>query len=285
MLLDGHIHIEEGPVNRDHFQKNLAQAGFAGGIVISISPRCFGTHSRTYSNRERLDNLLAWTGGNPRLYPFYWIDPTEEDAAEQVDLAESLGVRGYKVICCHHYPGDPRAMPIYHKIARAGKPILFHSGILWDGQPSAKYNRPGEFEALLDVDHLRFSLAHISWPWIDENIAVYGKFINACSIRPNLSVEMFIDMTPGTPPIYRQEALTKLFRVGYDVENNLIFGVDSNTVSYNHEYARAWLQRDYAILDGLGVGEPVRNKVYGENLDRFISASADRKHSRLVLGE
>lgn len=76
--------------------------------------------------------------------------------------------------------------------------------------PSSQYNRPSEFEPLLEINGLKFSLAHISWPWCDELIAVYGKFLNAYAGNPDHSVEMFIDITPGTPPIYRQEVLTKL---------------------------------------------------------------------------
>ena len=73
---------------------------------------------------------------------------------------------------------------------------------------------------------LRFALAHVSWPWVDECLAVYGKFLNALTRRRELSVEMFIDTTPGTPRIYRQEVLTKLMTIGYDVEHNILFGTD-----------------------------------------------------------
>ena len=71
---------------------------------------------------------------------------------------------------------------------------------------------------------MRFSLAHISWPWCDELIAAYGKILNASASRADYRGEMFVDITPGTPTIYRREALTKLFTVGYDIQDNVIFG-------------------------------------------------------------
>ena len=63
-------------------------------------------------------------------------------------------------------------MEVFRTISQADRPILFHSGILWDGKPSGPYNHPAGFESLLEVDGLRFCLAHISWPWCDELIAV-----------------------------------------------------------------------------------------------------------------
>ena len=270
MILDGHIHIHGRSEGRTELLGRLRAAGVDGGVLISESPACFHGGERTCSNVERLDDLLAWAAIGPGLYPFYWIDPLEQDAADQVEMALGRGVSGYKVICDHYYPGDERAMATFRAIARVGKPILFHSGILWDGKPSSMYNRPAGFEALLDVEGLRFCLAHISWPWCDELIAVYGKFLNAHRSRPGLSVEMFIDITPGTPPIYRKEALTKLFTVGYDVEHNVIFGSDCRANDYHVDSVRRWLQRDREILSQLDLAPETIDDVYGGNLMRFL---------------
>ena len=100
-----------------------------------------------------------------RLHPVYWIDPTEEDAPRQVELAAAAGVVGFKVICGNHYPGDPRAMKTYERMAQVHKSVLFHSGILWDGKSSSRYNRPSEFEDLLPIAGLTFapvSYTHLS---------------------------------------------------------------------------------------------------------------------------
>ena len=282
MILDGHIHTNPGKVDRQAFLGRLKAAGINGGAVISISPDSLGISGKKLKAAERLDNLIAWTGPHPSLYPFFWIDPLEEDALKQVKAAVMRKVAGFKVICNRFYPGDRKAMAVYSAIAKAGKPILFHSGILWDGRNSAKYNRPGEFEALLDIDGLKFALAHISWPWCDEHIAVYGKFLNAYTRRPGLSVEMFIDITPGTPGIYRREALTKLFTVGYDVENNVIFGTDSETNDYNYRWAREWVRRDRLIFKDIGLGRGVLNKIYSENLLRFVGASGKKVQKRYL---
>ncbi len=272
MILDGHIHVEKRSDNPAGLVGRLEEAGIEGGVIISLSPP---TDDSPDDPGERLDDVLRRTAGHEMLFPFFWIDPLHPGAPDQVAAAVERGVAGFKVIPHNHLPGDDRAMVVYRQIADAGKPLLFHSGILWDGRPSGNFCRPCNFEALLDVDGLRFALAHISWPWVDECIAVYGKFLNAYSSRPDLSVEMFIDLTPGTPPIYRRDALTKLFTVGYDVANNVLFGLDSSTDDYNVAWANEWIERDNEIYAELGLGEAVRRKVYADNLLRFVGATTE----------
>jgi len=286
MILDGHIHIHGGSEGRADLPGRLQAAGVDGGVLISESPACFHSTGSPCANAERLDGLMAWVAAGPELYALYWIDPLEVDAIDQVAAAVQRGVSGFKVICDRYYPGDDRAMAVFRAISRAGKPILFHSGILWDGKPSSVYNRPAGFESLLDVEGLRFCLAHISWPWCDELIAVYGKFQNAYSGRPDLSVEMFVDVTPGTPPIYRREALTKLFTVGYDIEHNVVFGSDCRANDYNVDWVRQWIRRDNEILSELGLSARARDGIYVGNLRRFLGVSPAGSQKRpLRAGE
>ncbi|MBI3987203.1 MAG: amidohydrolase family protein [Lentisphaerae bacterium] len=270
MILDGHIHIRALAENRAGFLKELKRAGVGGGLVISLPPPAFPAVAPSAPPLARMNHVLSWCGTSENLYPFYWLDPLEADAADQVAMAVKKGARGFKVICDRFFPGDRRAMEIFGAIARARRPILFHSGILWDGKVSSRYNRPLEFEALLDVKGLRFCLAHLSWPWCDECIAVYGKFLNAVAGNPAVSGEMFMDITPGTPPVYRREALTRLFTAGYDVEDNVIFGSDSCANRYNAGWVRQWLERDNAVYDELGLARKTREAIVANNLKRFI---------------
>jgi predicted TIM-barrel fold metal-dependent hydrolase len=275
VILDGHIHIRDEAVAPRPLLARMAAAGVAGGLLISRPPQAYaaGTETSTGDAARRLEQALAWCDGSEHLYPFFWIDPTDHDARTQVERAAEAGIAGFKTICSSFLPSDDEAMPTFRAVAATGKPMLFHSGILWDGKPSGPFNRPCNFECLLEVDGLRFALAHISWPWVDECIAVYGKFLNAKTRRPDLSCEMFIDLTPGTPPIYRRDALTKLHTVGYDVASNLIFGTDCNTAAYNAKWTLEWLDRDNAIYDELGLGDDTRRRIYADNLLRFVGAS------------
>jgi hypothetical protein len=82
---------------------------------------------------------------------------------------------------------------------------------------------------------------------------------------------MFFDITPGTPEIYREELLTKLYKIGYNVGDNVMFGTDSNSADYRAEWTKAWLETDRKILDKLGVSLENREKLYGMNLLRFLA--------------
>jgi len=132
---------------------------------------------------------------------------------------------------------------------------------------------------LLEIEGLRFAMAHISWPWCDELIAVYGKFLHALDKNGSRGVELFIDVTPGTPAIYRRDALTKLFTVGYDVAQNVIFGTDCNANNYNGGWTRQWIERDTAIYQDLGLGRQTVDNIFCGNLKRFIEGKPVEKQT------
>jgi len=272
MVYDTHIHIMDDNVDPVNFSNKLKKAGIDGGVMLSQPPKCFYHHSYCFSQKpsDRLDNLMAWCGQSENLYPFFWIDPLEKNALKQVKAAVKRGVMGFKVICDHYYPYDKRALEVFSAIAENKKPILFHSGILWDGKMSSIYNRPIGFEALIEISGLKFALAHISWPWCDELIAVYGKFQHAYKARPDLSVEMFVDITPGTPQIYREEALYKLFKVGYDVKDHVLFGTDSFTNTLDVKHVGKMISSDRKIMKELELPQETIDGVFANNFKRFL---------------
>ncbi len=280
MKLDAHVHIWEGPIEKEEFARRLRRGGMDGAVLFSLAPGSF-LRSGKQKTAARLDNLFSWAESCPNLFPFYRIDPTEEDAKEQVQAACRRGVSGFKIICNHFYPGDRRNLRICRQIAKTARPVLFHSGILWGGQASSKYNRPAEFEALLEVDGLKFALAHLSWPWSEECIAVYGKFLDAYRSRPGLSVEMFLDITPGDFSEARRDILRRLFTIGYDVSNNIIYGTDRSANSYDHDCARRWIERDSEVFRELNLSGEQVEAIFSENLRRFLGVS-EKKVSRVL---
>lgn len=274
MLYDSHIHIVGGLPAKEAFAQQLTEAGVDGGILFSYPPDSFSGAFQTFIGRDRLADLMEWASNKSvaaagkKLYPFYWIDPLEEDAAGQIDRAVEAGVAGFKCICSYFNPGDDCAMRIWERIAQYGKPLKFHSGILYSGGASSQYNRPMLFEPLFDIPHLRFSISHVSWPWCDECLAVYGKWKSnqACGLT---TAELYIDTTPGTPAIYREEVLYKIYHIGYDIENNVTFGTDLRS-DYNIEAAKRMIQHDKEILDRLGVSQQTQEKYFADNTVRFV---------------
>jgi len=163
-------------------------------------------------------------------------------------------------------------MQVWERIAKTGKPILSHSGILYGNGPWSQYNRPVGFEPLFEIPRLRFALAHVSWPWCDENLAVYG-FWQSRKNRKTTSAEMFIDTTPGTPKIYRREVFNKIYNIGYNIENNIIFGTDCNS-NYSPEKVKKIFDMDKDALDFAGVSNEQREKYYHKNFLRFLNGNS-----------
>jgi len=278
MIIDCHVHYVAGTSPEEEILNRLDSAGIDKMILFSHHPATFNPPKTIETNSEiwktapkpeaSLKTLMSWAALSDRIIPFYWIDPLEGDAYSQVDMAVDAGAAGFKVICNRFYPFDPKPMQVWERIAKTGKPILFHSGILWCPLPASMYNRPAGFEPLFFIPNLRFAMAHVSWPWCDEMLAVYGFW---CNLKKQgfISSELFIDTTPGTPPIYRKEVFKKMYTIGYNIEDNVIFGTDCFS-NYNSGYAKEILAMDKDALDNAGVTSEQREKYYSKNVMRFL---------------
>ena len=268
-LYDLHVHSHVEAAAPDVYLAKLQEAGIYGSAVFSPSPSRDGL-----TLRERLDFVMDFCGAYPgRLFPVLFIHPDDDGAIEMAKEAVGRGIAGFKMICNSYCIFDQKPMELVTEIAALGKPICFHSGILWDGAPSGNFNRPVNWECLLDVPGLKFSLAHCSWPWYDECIALYGKIQNAYRSKPG-ACEMFFDLTPGTPVPYRRDLLTKLFTVGYDVKHNIMFGTDCST-DYNPEWANKWQDIDNGLYRELGVDDETRQYIYEGNFLRFFGVTKE----------
>ena len=266
---DAHVHVFAGKPDPEGYVRKLAEAGFRGGVILSENPDPLDDSPAPDPERA-MDDAIAWASGSPTIYPFYWINPVLDNAADLVDMAVEKGICGFKCLPGRYFPGDPKALPVYEKMAKAGKPVLFHSGILWDGRPSSKFTRPGNYEELIDIPGLRFCCAHISWPWCEECVAVYGKFLNALTRSDRPRAEMFVDITPGTPRLRRKSALEMLFGYDYDMNERVMFGTDCRTNDYTVAWAKEWQERDDAIYAELGRGLVDPDSVYRRALQHFL---------------
>lgn len=279
MRIDLHVHSswvsqkDEAVVSPEELMNRLHQAGLDACVVLSHSAIPSIEHE-PMSARERIDRVMEFTKDHEELIPFFFIDPTEGDAVEQVDYAVKAGIRGFKIICNHFFPNDPRAIPVYHRIAQADKPLLFHSGILYDGKnASSNYNRPVNFEVLLSVPNLRFALAHISWPWCDECIALYGKAAHHRRYHTDSNpAEMFVDITPGTPKAYRKDALSKLLDMD-EAKTHVMWGSDNCVNTYQASYSQYIRDMDEEIVADLGLGDDFLADLYANNFMRFLNGS------------
>jgi len=136
--------------------------------------------------RAHNDYCADICSANPdRLLAFCVLNPSPGLAggslAGAVDLMieeakrcyKELGLRAVKLVPAGWFPSDPEVIRLYQVLADLGMYVAFHSGIFLDGREGS-YCRPALYEGIHQVPALRAQLAHLSWPWVDECIAVLG---------------------------------------------------------------------------------------------------------------
>ncbi len=205
-----------------------------------------------------------------RLLGLVWIEPTLSEAADHVERAiADHGLAGIKMIPDHWYPYEERFFPVYRKIEELRVPLLFHSGILFGNMDSSRFCRPVFYEVMLHFPRLKFALAHISWPWTDECIAVGGR-MRAASRRGDVpEMQMFVDITRGTPDFYRKDALDRALR--YLGPERLIYGSDDR-IPGELSRSRKGVETDREIICGdLGWSEDDFDKIARRNLEDFLT--------------
>ncbi len=292
MVIDCHVH-SLGVEKIDVVLKGMDKAGIDKAIIFSpypsphmgreekIIPRTAAGVTRhlefSYANvtsekqKEAVEFIAHLQKEAPdRIIGFIWLEPRLKDAVQLLEWAvTSKELKGVKMIPDHWYPYDEFMFPIYKKAEELNTPILFHSGILYGFKDSSRFCRPVNYEVLLSFPNLRFALAHVSWPWVDECIALWGRFRAALEEieGERKEVQMFIDATPGTPLIYRKDALQKIMAFG--AEDYVVFGTDCTAGSL--EYGKYHVERDVAILrQVIGVSKETVDKFLSRNALRFL---------------
>ena len=204
-----------------------------------------------------------------RLLGFAWIEPTLSEAVAHVQLAADRGLPGVKMIPDHWYPYEERLFPVYEKIQEVRRPLLFHSGILFGNMDSSRFCRPAFYEVMLHFPKVKFALAHISWPWTDECLAVAGRMRAAAGWHTPERNQMYVDITRGTPGFYRPDALDKALK--YLGLERLIYGSDDHAPG-ELVYSRRGVDADREIIcQQLGRSAEDFDKIARQNLAAFLT--------------
>jgi predicted TIM-barrel fold metal-dependent hydrolase len=215
--------------------------------------------------RRRLGNadVLAAARDNPDvLIPFASVDPHKGKLGlrEARELVES-GVRGFKF---HpntqaFWPNDRQWYPLYEVIAEAGLIALFHSGTtgIGAGLPGGggvrlKYSNPMCVDDVAaDFPELQIILAHPSFPWQDEALAIAVH-------KPNV----YIDLS-GWSPKYFPENLIRYTNT--QLKHKMLFGSDFPLITPDR-----WL----ADFEKLPIKDEVRRLVLKDNAIRLLGLAA-----------
>jgi len=208
------------------------------------------------------------------LIPFGSIDPWKGRAAvrEARRLVEEYGVRGFKF---HpgiqgFSPNDPMAYPLYEAIEELGVPALFHTGqtgigagVPGGGGIRLKYSNPMFVDDVaVDFPELRIILAHPSFPWQDEALAV-------ATHKPYV----YIDLS-GWSPKYFPPQLVKY--ANSLLKDKVLFGSDYPVITPDR-----WL----ADFEKLDIKPEVRPKILKDNAAKLFGLTKPEPAAPRVEGE
>jgi len=152
------------------------------------------------------------------------IDPAKgrTGAREACRLVRDFGVRGFKFhpTMQGFYPNDRMAYPLYEAIAEEGAIALFHTGQTGVGSGMRggmgmrlKYSNPIHVDDVaVDFPDMPIVLAHPSYPWTEERLAVAQH-------KPDTWIDMSGWSPKYVPPLFVHYANTILKR-------KMLFGSD-----------------------------------------------------------
>ena len=223
-------------------------------VIFTVDDEA-GMGRRRIGNHEVLEAARA----NPDvLIPFASVDPHKGKLAvrEARELIEA-GVRGFKF---HpntqaFWPNDRAHYPLYEVIADAGLIALFHSGTtgIGAGMPGGggvrlKYSNPMCVDDVAaDFPELDIIIAHPSFPWQDEALAIAVH-------KPNV----FIDLS-GWSPKYFPENLIRY--ANSQLKHKMLFGSDYPLITPDR-----WL----SDFEKLPIKDEVRPLVLKDNAARLL---------------
>ena len=273
-IFDTHVHTVDTNHTSDDIVRSMDENGVRMMCLIApymtladrairdkMAPKERMTSIRHFyrKNGRAANDWIARVGKEKpdRIVPLAFVDSIAPDGPAELERAVNAGCRGLKLFNIGHYPWDERCWPLYEKAAGLGIPILFHSGILGDARNS-RFHRPAEYEIVKQWPTLKVLLAHLSWPWTDEAIATCGMGVL------DKHVQIHLDLTPGAPLEWREEAEKKAF--DYLPETAILFGTDAKEVG---DYAARVIREQDYIFDRLNIPAEKRHRYYWQNAADF----------------
>jgi uncharacterized protein len=224
-------------------------------VIFTVAAE-FATGHPRISNEEVAESCAAHADV---LIPFASVDPHKgrAGAREARRLVRDHGVRGFKFhpSIQGFAPDDRMAYPLYEVIEELGVPALFHTGqtgigagVRGGGGIRLKYSNPMLVDDVaVDFPDLRIILAHPSFPWQDEALAV-------ATHKPYV----YIDLSGWSPKYFPPQLVRYANSL---LQDKVLFGSDYPVLTPDR-----WLA-DFAKLD---IKPEVRPKILKDNAARLL---------------
>jgi len=253
-IVDCHVH-SRGPADAAETVKHMDANGVDRMLVLSQCERT----SLELTREKLLQTKKLFDAAPDRISGLAWLTPTIDGINDLA--AEALGEMGYvgiKIIPDHFFVYEERLEPFWAKLDELRAAVLFHSGILYGHEDGSRFCRPVYLEKMYHYPNIRFAMAHISWPWCEECLAVMGRMRSAHRSNPDHPYQSYIDITPGTPRHIRKQALSNA--IDFCGPERIMFGSDAGVPS-DLSFQREILTNDLALFDELGLDEAARQRI------------------------
>lgn len=261
-VVDTHVHMR-GEVDADAILRRMDANGVDRMIVLSASER----KSLQTTRNHLLDTKKLCDAAPDRLTGLAWLEPTipgMKDLAREA--LEDMGFAGIKIIPDHWYAYEERLEPWWEAMNELEARILFHTGILYGFEEDSRFCRPLWLEKLIFYPKIRFAMAHISWPWCDECLAVMGR-MRAGVKGDRERWQSYVDLTPGVPMYMRQQTIAHA--IEFCGADRILFGSDT-TIPGDLAYQKEVLERERAIFDALGLDAAQQERIFSGTADEVF---------------
>jgi predicted TIM-barrel fold metal-dependent hydrolase len=197
------------------------------------------------------------------LIPFASIDPWKGKggARDARRLVKEYGVRGFKFHPNYQafFPNDRAVYVLYEAIQELGVPAIFHTGqtgigagVRGGGGIRLKYSDPMLVDDVaVDFPDLKIILAHPSFPWQDEALAV-------ATHKPSV----YIDLSGWSPKYFPPQLVRYANSL---LKDRVLFGSDFPVISPDR-----WL----ADFEKLDIKPEVRPLILKENAARLLNLTS-----------
>ena len=209
------------------------------------------------ANDEIAGLVLRWPD---RFIGFASVDPHKgRRAVQEIERAVTeLGLRGLKFHAGSQrfHANDRQHYPLWEKAQELGVPLLFHTGttLLGQGRPGGggiqlEWTRPMPYidDVAADFPELTIIMAHPSWPWQDEQLAMLVH-------KPNC----YMDLS-GWAMEYVQPNVIQY-------ANSLITG----KVMFGSDYPGFTLDRWFQGWEAADFRESVRRQILFDNANELL---------------
>ena len=219
MIIDVHTHIYNEKTFKDYFTK--AKNKVAKVLVMAWF-------------KYKLEDLIKFTDTKDNLYPAGTVD-VDGDIEQQLEFSKKLfddkklfGIKlypGYQ----YFYPADDRIHPIAELCQKYNKPLIFHSGDVYDPENSAilKYSHPVHIDELaVKFPKCKIVISHIGFPYHLETANIVSKNENVFTEISGTLVECDSKKEAKNMLNQYSKDLERVFNYFSDIKSRIMFGTD-----------------------------------------------------------